>query len=304
MATLPIAFPYFRYLNHELIGETLLAGARRNVRFQTIRPVGRWALDLEGDMPRVRIALPTGDHQDVEAAIVVGADGTHSQVRKQAKMEYELHRYVNPIAVLFGRYRSQNPDNALRVYLGHEHMVAVIPRVGGGCKIGLPLTPAEIREWRACSAEEISRRIRRSAPNIEFDNLVFGAVYPPVRCHAPNWVRGRVVLIGDACHALHPARSQGMNISIRCVDELVRQLPIIDGVLEHCEVPAALARFETAVRPGVERELAINHRAGLEMDNPERRSFDPLIEKLQQLQASKDELNAYAYGAAGYSQVA
>ena len=110
------------------------------------------------------------------------------------------------------------------------------------------------------------------------------------------------MLIGDACHALHPARSQGMNITIRCIDELVRQLPIDGESLERCELPAALARFETAVRPGVERELASNHRAGQEMDNPERRSFEPLIEKLQQLQSSKEKLLAYAYGAAGYEQ--
>lgn len=302
VAALPIAFPYFRYLNHELIGETFLAGARRNEHFEAVRPVGQWTLEPEGDFPRMRIELPTGDFRDVEATVVVGADGVHSQVRKQARMDYELHRYVNPIAVLFGRYRRRNPDNGLRVYLGREHMVSVIPRTGGGCKIGLPLTPAEIREWRTCSTDEISRRVRDSVPDLEFDDLVFGAVYPPVRCHAPKWTQGRVVLVGDACHSLHPARSQGMNITIRCIDELVRQLPIDGGSLECRELPAALARFETAVRPGVERELASNHRAGQEMDNPERRSFEPLIEKLQQLQSSKEKLLAYAYGAAGYEQ--
>ena len=95
-----------------------------------------------------------------------------------------------------------------------------------------------------------------------------------------------------------------MNITIRCIDELVQQLPVVDGRLDAAAVPAAIARYEHRLRPEIERELAGNHRAGMAMDNPERRSFDGLIEKLSAVQASRDELMAYAFRTAGYQSLA
>ena len=50
-------------------------------------------------------------------------------------------------------------------------------------------------------------------------------IYPPSMIIAENWAKDNIVLIGDACHGLHPGRSQGMNTTIKCVDHLLGLIP-------------------------------------------------------------------------------
>ncbi|NIM69015.1 MAG: NAD-binding protein [Xanthomonadales bacterium] len=301
VAELPVPHPYFFFLNHERIGELLLRGAARNPGFRLCRPVKRWTAERHEHGHALRLKMRDGEELQVSAALLVGADGTRSQVRKLAGIEVETHPYVNPIGVMFGRFGEPNEGNGLRAYLNGDRMVAVIPRTGGWCKLGLALSAAEIREWRALDAAEVGRRMRRLVPDIRVEDISFSAVYPPVYLRTDRWVADRTVLLGDACHAMHPARSLGMNTAIRCVDELAKRLPLTGGALDTGSLNAALDDYDASVRPGVDRDLEENHRAGLEMDNADRRSFDELAGALEALQASPEARRRYAINAAGYA---
>jgi 2-polyprenyl-6-methoxyphenol hydroxylase-like FAD-dependent oxidoreductase len=63
----------------------------------------------------------------------------------------------------------------------------------------------------------------------------------------PAWRRGRMVVIGDAAHAPSPSSGQGASLSIEDGVELARCLRDVP------DPRAALARFEQARRPRVER---------------------------------------------------
>jgi 2-polyprenyl-6-methoxyphenol hydroxylase-like FAD-dependent oxidoreductase len=54
-----------------------------------------------------------------------------------------------------------------------------------------------------------------------------------------------LVLIGDARHAMHPARSMGMNTCFRVADQLADSLTCLNSGFSEAEVLPLLSEFET-----------------------------------------------------------
>ncbi len=299
--TLPLPYPYFLYLNHELISIELLKAAEACPRFRMIRPVKRWShrQDAKG---RHEITIEQQGSQvlTVRADLLVGADGTRSPVRKLMGVNAHTHRYERPIAVLFAQMINAAPGNSLDAWLSQTGIVAVIPRTGGGCKLGLPMKPSEVRSWRDADAGSLSGRMERLLPGLALEDIRYSSVYPPVYLEADRWVKGAMVLIGDACHAMHPARSQGMNTAMRCVAKLVDHLPVNGGRLDRSELPRALEAFERSTRPLIDRILAENHRAGLQMDSSSEVAQDAFAESLRTIARDPSALMAYGMRSAGY----
>ncbi|MGZ4229591.1 MAG: FAD-dependent monooxygenase [Solirubrobacteraceae bacterium] len=71
----------------------------------------------------------------------------------------------------------------------------------------------------------------------------------------PRWSQGRLVLLGDAAHAITPGVGQGAAMAIEDALVLARQLAAGD------EVAAGLARYESIRRPRTELVLKLSRRA-------------------------------------------
>ncbi len=293
---LDIPFPYFLYLNHEKIGEGLLSVAARNPHFKMIRPIKNWWRNPDDNT--IKVVATDGTEFVVNPKVIVGADGRNSRVRKTWSVDYTSHAYRCPIAVMFGSTGMKNDGNNLKVYLGKDTIVPVIPRTGGGCKVGVAIEKEMVREWRNASSDELSQRVKSLVPCLDLEDLVFADVYPPIHLTASQWVTENVILVGDACHAMHPARSQGMNITIRCVEALVSLLCDEDPNLEN--IPDILKTYEKMQRPSIDAMLEENHKKGLEFENLEASAITELRHGLGQVQSNPKALLAYSLSAAGY----
>jgi 2-polyprenyl-6-methoxyphenol hydroxylase-like FAD-dependent oxidoreductase len=84
--------------------------------------------------------------------------------------------------------------------------------------------------------------------------------------HAIEYAIGNVVLIGDAAHAIHPARGQGLNMGIASLTSLVPLIPSPESISNSDEVQSALAQFQRVQKPLNERIIARNHSAAMEME--------------------------------------
>ena len=296
IAALDLPHPYIAYLNHEAIVDTLVDFATRHQNVSLLRPIRNWWLqERREDGITLRVGLPGDDDVIVRARLLVGADGRNSRVRRVFDIDSRTHVYQRSIAVMFGT--PVRPDSSMRVYVGDRQIVPLIPRADGSAKIGVPIAPDEVADWRKAPAEELSDRLRELAPALEVRNLRFADVYPPIDLRAAHWTRDNVVLIGDACHAMHPARSQGMNIAIRCVDALANE---IRKVPSGGNFNDALNRYEQSVRPSIDRMLDANHERGLEMDSTSPDVTATLVAELQRLAADPAAEQAYSMRAAGY----
>lgn len=108
-----------------------------------------------------------------------------------------------------------------------------------------------------------------------------------------------MTLIGDARHAMHPARSMGMNTCFRVADQLAGLLSELPPGFTEEAVKPLLKRFDLDFEAELMPRLAENHAAGLQMDTIEGGGFPELVEQLQQVAENPNMRRAMALKAAG-----
>ena len=288
----------FLFLNHEKIGDILLATAEE-AGIVNITGVSDWSLTRVAENWRVDWQA---DNQSASATctLLVAADGTASTVRSRLEIGLDRHRYQYPIAVLYGRQQGVSHERMLDVYLAEERMVSLIPRTGGATKVGFPVSSEDIGFWKTASEEALKRRLAEWCPGIDFESLAFGAIYPPVSQQSePYQGEGALVLIGDARHAMHPARSMGMNTCFRVADQLAASLRCLSSDFSEAQVLPLLSGFETRFERELTPRLAENHAAGLQMDTITGGGFTELREQLKLAAGDERILGAMALKAAG-----
>ena len=288
----------FLFLNHEKIGDILLNTAEE-AGAVNITGLSEWSLSRAAGNWRIEWQAA---HQlgSATCTVLVAADGTASAVRSRLKIGLDRHRYQYPIAVLYGRQQGVSDERTLDVYLAKERMVSLIPRTGGATKVGFPVSTEEIGFWKTGSEEALQRRLAEWCPGVSFESLAFGAIYPPVSQQSePYQGDGAVVLIGDARHAMHPARSMGMNTCFRVADLLADSLGSLSSGFSEMEVLPLLSAFETRFEQELTPRLVENHAAGLQMDTIAGGGFVDLKEQLKLAAGDERILGAMALKAAG-----
>ena len=288
----------FLFLNHEKIGQVLLDRACQSGAVN-VAGISQWEVERIDQGWRIDWCSDSASSA-VKCTLLVGADGTASSLRQRFDIPVERHRYQYPIAVLYGRQLAVPDARTLDVYLGHERMISMIPRTGGETKVGFPVSSDEIAFWRNEPEERLHERLFRWCPTAEFDSLAFGAIYPPVSQKSGAYRgEGALTLIGDARHAMHPARSMGMNTCFRVADQLAGLLGTLPPGFHEDAVRSLLKQFDAEFEAELTPRLAENHAAGLQMDTITGAGFPDLVEQLQRASENAGMLEAMALKAAG-----
>jgi 2-polyprenyl-6-methoxyphenol hydroxylase-like FAD-dependent oxidoreductase len=185
------------------------------------------------------------------AQLVVGADGVHSTVRSAGEFGPAVHptgeRYLRALV----RRREDAP-------LEGEFWTPL------GVFGGAPIDEHTQYVYAAATAAPVARAL--DADDIDGVSRAWGAVLPVagrllaavdrvgdlllndvVRVECGNWHDGRLVLLGDAAHAMAPTLGQGANSAL--VDAAVLALELDAGP----SLPAALERYSARRRPAVLR---------------------------------------------------
>ena len=297
---LPVPHPYFLFLDHEKISEVLLQRASDNPSFSFLRPAKAHINQKKSGQHSLTVTKSSGEKLEADANCIAIADGRNSTSRKILGIDSENYKYQNPLLILFAPRNQPDERNDLQAYFTSSGIVSFVPRNGDNWKIGLPIAPSDLKNWKSASRIEISERIAKltSAPG-ELDAHIAG-VYPITMMTASRWSDGNCVLIGDACHALHPGRSQGMNVAFAGVEKLAKQLLATDIRQSKASVRQLLNDFESANRPATLERLEQNHQRGLEMDSQDSDVGERAKASLLKLREAPEKLHQYCMHAAGY----
>jgi 2-polyprenyl-6-methoxyphenol hydroxylase-like FAD-dependent oxidoreductase len=296
---LPIPHPYYLYLNHELISEVLLDHAATNPNFTLLRPAkARVTRDATGPGAHALTIERSDGPLSVSARCIAIADGRSSRNRKALGIDARIHNYENPLLTMFAERTFDDPRNDVHVFLTRAGIISVIPRTGGQWKIGFPVSRDALGDWSNASPAERGRRLTELVPRLAGIAPHSASVYPVAMVNAETWVDGNCVLLGDACHALHPGRSQGMNVALRSVACLANTLSC--GDFPDADVPALLRGFEAEIKPPIDARLEDNHARGLAMDRMNAATTERMRETMAALAASPEKRRAYCMDAAGY----
>jgi 2-octaprenyl-6-methoxyphenol hydroxylase len=205
----------------------------------------------------VRLCIrEAGQLRNLDARLVVAADGAQSLVREAAGISATVDDYQQVAIVASLRTDMSNDGTAYERFTAAGPM-ALLPLIATGATTWRMLVWAARPEdaerlmaldeeafcqqwqeafgWRAGRARELGRR----------------SVYPLALSRSAVSTAQRIVLLGNAAQSLHPVAGQGFNLGLRDAAELA-ELLVAEGA--DTGAPALLARFEAmraADRDGV-----------------------------------------------------
>jgi 2-polyprenyl-6-methoxyphenol hydroxylase-like FAD-dependent oxidoreductase len=206
---------------------------------------------LEDRGPCVRVRLSEGGEDDF--GLVFGADGVHSNIRDLVfGREREFAHFLGYHAAAFhfasdgyglgNAFRLyEETDRAVWLYPLDEHradatLVFRAPEMG---YVPHAQRPMLLRERFAASGWVTEKLLHEIDPaeRIFLDSLT--------QIVMPQWHRGRIALLGDACGCLTLAAGQGSHMAMAAAWVLARELS------RHADHGAAFAAYEAFLRPHV-----------------------------------------------------
>ncbi len=300
VSKLDIPQPFFMFINHEEISDVLINYAESDENFTLFRPIISCRhQETDDNKSLFKLVLKDKTTHTISTKLIVAADGIASNMAKQFEIEREAFRYDRALAVLFSNEYQADSENNLRTYLTDRGIVTMIPRAKGGCKIGLTIDRSEVKEWKKMGPDDHRKFIGSLVNQYKDLQMVSAGIYPPSMIMAKNWTKDNMVLIGDACHGLHPGRSQGMNTTIKCINELVKLLPKPSNFNQQ-EVMASLEAYQNLMIGGINDLLESNHRMGLAMDKFDKQQKEAEINNYIELEKNQQKGLAYRMNSAGY----
>jgi 2-polyprenyl-6-methoxyphenol hydroxylase-like FAD-dependent oxidoreductase len=204
-----------------------------------------------GIRPRYRTRVQSIKGYD----LVVAADGANSAVRRMA----DFGATVSPLANKFAWYGTPMPFRTLtQTFVENEHGTFNAHHYRHAADMSTFVVECDAETWRRAGfasmgeSETLAFCERVFAETLQGHRLVsnnsFWRNFPNVRNR--RWSVGSIVLIGDALRTAHFSIGSGTRLAMEDAIALAKALD------EHSSVPQALAAFEAARRPVVEKLVA------------------------------------------------
>jgi 2-polyprenyl-6-methoxyphenol hydroxylase-like FAD-dependent oxidoreductase len=215
-------------------------------------------VERRGKIQGVRGERGEAGRFEVQADVVVGADGRHSIVRRLAgaSLEYEHDDFD---VVWFLARRPPTWHDTMYFVLGGDVQGVILPRGPGEIQAGLLVPKGEWRNWRQRGLDHVAERVRRLDPVFKdfADGLRdFGAFFPlsgELRL-VREWSRDGLLLIGDAAHTMSPTWGVGVNVALATA--VAAAQVIFPGIGRGAIAGSHLARVQAAR----EQDVRVLHR--------------------------------------------
>ena len=171
---------------------------------------------MEQDERGVHLRLDDG--RRIDAAIAIAADGGESTLRTLAGLAVSRHDYGQRGVVTYIESEQPNEDTAWQRFLDTGPL-AVLPFDTHRSSIVWTLPDAEAERVLALDDEAFGCELTHAfAGRLGALHPVSPrAAFPLRRQLAKDYVAGRVLVLGDAAHVVHPLAGQGVNLGLRDV---------------------------------------------------------------------------------------
>ena len=152
-----------------------------------------------------------------ESYLLVGADGRYSKIRELSNFKYFYNDY-NQRALVFNISHEQNHNSSAVEYFFPSGPLALLPMknkkqkmssvvwtIENSMQLDLKRKNTFLKEFEKRYNGHFGKILNFSKP-VTYNLNVF---------YCYNYFKNRIILIGDACQAIHPIAGQGLNLGIR-----------------------------------------------------------------------------------------
>lgn len=188
------------------------------------------------------LALSNG--AELEARLVIAADGAESRMRSLAGIEVEVHEYGQRGVV--ANFDVERPHrNVAFQWFRKDGVLALLPLPQGQVSMVWSTADAHAQDLLAMSGEELAHAVGDAASHRLGAMRINGAAaaFALRRLRATRLIAPRLALLGDAAHNVHPLAGQGLNLGIADVESLAGVIGG-RGLESDCGATALLRRYE------------------------------------------------------------
>lgn len=237
------------------LGSALLRRLDTCKQLKRLAPASLTGLEKHADGWRAQIKTEQGI-QHIDAALLVGADGTESFVRSQLGIEADTHDYAQTLFVCTVT-PERDPANRAWERFSDEGPIAMLPLAERRC--GLVLTvPSESATEVAALDDEGFIALAQQRFGWRLGRLNRPGKRHPYairRVAARSLTSTRAVLVGNAAQTVHPIGAQGFNLGLR--DALTLAELVADAADPGSS--ALLERYAARRMPDREGTMAMSH---------------------------------------------
>ena len=202
---------------------------------------------MEQDEGSVRLRLDDGSR--LEARLAIAADGADSTLRELAGLQVATHDYQQRGVVAFVETEKSNEATAWQRFLPGGPL-AFLPFTEDRSSIVWTLPDEQATRVLALDEAAFNRELGSAfeARLGEVRVVSKRAAFPLKRQLAASGIAGKVLLIGDAAHVVHPLAGQGVNLGLRDVARLRDAIADAQSRRADWASPHRLARWSRQCR--------------------------------------------------------
>lgn len=176
---------------------------------------------IEPGDKEVRMQCELGEEEiTLTAKLVVAADGARSSIREMLAIPTEIHDYQQTAVIANVTPEKPHQHRAFERFT-ETGPVAILPHVGERCGMVWTVPRGDEKALLELSDEDLlnqlNQRVSAQTHELLGDFVKIGrrTSYPLYLVQPKTNLAERVVLIGNAAHAIHPNSAQGFNLALR-----------------------------------------------------------------------------------------
>lgn len=196
-------------------GAAVVKQLKKTDNIELISPASVTDIVIGGSITSLHLET-AGANKVLEARLVVAADGANSFIREHLQIPTKTRDY-GQTAIICNVTPEKSHDGRAFECLTETGPFAVLPHTGQRCGLVWSVATADAAEILDLDDEAfLTRAQTRFGKQLgAFKKVGQRSAYPLKLVRASEDVRERLVILGNAAHAIHPIGAQGFNLALR-----------------------------------------------------------------------------------------